>query len=225
MGYGLMEARGAVRTAPNYRLDPSVWRLLMHDLSHLRGVCVYCGSSDLADDRFKAAARDLGTGLARAGVRLVYGGGRVGLMGAMADAVHEAGGRVTGIIPEMLRLKEAQRGAVDELLVVDSMHSRKQLMVDHADAFVILPGGLGTLDETFEITTWRQLGLHNRPIILANIDGYWDPLLALAEHMIAERFVGTNFYHLVDVQPTIDAVLAALAHCQPDAKTAQLERL
>ena len=127
-------------------------------------------------DTYKDAAHQLGTLLGQNGHQLVYGGGRVGLMGIVADATLAAGGPVVGIIPEHIQVLEVEHTGLTELLVVDSMHTRKRMMVDRSDAFVVLPGGLGTLDETFEILTWKQLRLHDKPIVVANIDGYWDPL-------------------------------------------------
>ena len=139
-------------------------------------VCVYCGSSSRVSDTYKDAAHQLGTLLGENGHQLVYGGGRVGLMGIVADATLAAGGSVVGIIPEHIQVLEVEHTGLTELLVVDSMHTRKRMMVDRSDAFVVLPGGLGTLDETFEILTWKQLRLHDKPIVVANIDGYWDAL-------------------------------------------------
>ncbi len=176
----------------------------------LSSVCVYCGSSSLVNDVYKDAARQLGTGLARSGVRLVYGGGRVGLMGLVANAALAAGGRVTGIIPDHIRALEVGHDALSELLVVDSMHERKRLMVDHSDAFVVLPGGFGTLDEAFEVVTWKQLRLHDKPIIIADIAGYWAPLVKLMEHITAEGFVSGGYQRLFTVVRDIDGVLDAL---------------
>jgi uncharacterized protein (TIGR00730 family) len=151
-------------------------------------VCVYCGSSNFVAAPFKASAQAIGTELARRGSRIVYGGGHVGLMGIVADAAMAAGGTVIGIIPEHIRAQEVQHTGLTELLVVPDMHTRKRMMVERADAFIILPGGLGTLDEAFEIMTWKKLKLHNKPILVFNQDGYWNEMLALIDKTIAEGF-------------------------------------
>ncbi len=177
----------------------------------LSSVCVYCGSSSRVNDIYKIAARRLGTNLAVAGIRLVYGGGHVGLMGILADAVLTAGGRVTGIIPEHLQALEVGHNNLSELVVVESMHERKRMMVDRSDAFVVLPGGLGTLDETFEVVTWKQLRLHDKPIVIADIAGYWTPLTALFEHMTEAGFVTGGHARLFTVVNEVDQVLEALS--------------
>jgi uncharacterized protein (TIGR00730 family) len=155
----------------------------------IRNVCVYCGSSTGNDPAYVAAARDLGRLLAESGVGLVYGGGGLGLMGEAAKAVLAHGGQVTGIIPEFLSEKERMLRDVTELVVVDDMHQRKKLMFDKSDAFVALPGGIGTLEELVEQLTWAQLGRHTKPIVLVNVEGFWAPFLALLEHMKAEGFI------------------------------------
>jgi uncharacterized protein (TIGR00730 family) len=152
-------------------------------MSKINAVCVYCGSSPGTDPAFVEAARDFGKILAQDGVRLVYGGGSIGLMGAVASAVIEHGGTATGIIPEFLTTKERPRRLAQEQIVTRDMHERKQTMFDRADAFVALPGGLGTLEELVEQMTWAQLGRHKKPILVANINGFWDPLLTLVDHM------------------------------------------
>ncbi len=152
-------------------------------MSRINAVCVYCGSSPGTDPDFVKAARDFGKILAEDGVRLVYGGGSIGLMGAVASAVIEHGGTATGIIPEFLTAKERPRKLAQEQIVTRDMHERKSTMFSRADAFVALPGGLGTLEELVEQMTWAQLGRHKKPILIANINGFWDPLLALIDHM------------------------------------------
>jgi uncharacterized protein (TIGR00730 family) len=178
-----------------------------------RSLCVYCGSSNRVAPKFMTAAFELGRILGRAGVKLVYGGGRVGLMGRVADGVLVEGGAVMGIIPRHLHSREVAHEAVSELLVVESMHERKQLMAEHSDGFVVLPGGYGTLDEMFEIVTWRQLKLHDKPIVLVDIDGYWSPLTTLVGNMVAERFaaedVGTLFQRVATVQEVLPLIEAA----------------
>ncbi|MBL9034616.1 MAG: TIGR00730 family Rossman fold protein [Rhodospirillaceae bacterium] len=154
----------------------------------IKSVCVYCGASPGASETFINIARELGRELAGRGVRLVYGGGGIGLMGAVADATIAGGGEVLGIIPQHLERAELGHRGLTELKIVDTMHTRKRMMFDQSDAFVILPGGMGTLDETFEIITWRQLGMHDKPIILINHEGYWDPFLGLVDHVIDKGF-------------------------------------
>jgi uncharacterized protein (TIGR00730 family) len=158
-------------------------------MSKINAVCVYCGSSPGTEPAFVEAAEKLGRILAENGVRLIYGGGSVGLMGAVAEAVIEHGGEVTGIIPEFLTKRERPRRLAQELIVTRDMHERKRTMFERADAFVALPGGLGTLEELVEQLTWVQLGRHKKPILIANINNYWDPLLALVEHMRAVKFM------------------------------------
>jgi uncharacterized protein (TIGR00730 family) len=152
-------------------------------MSKINAICVYCGSSPGTDPAFMEAARDFGKILAHAGIRLVWGGGSVGLMGAIAGAVIEHGGAATGIIPEFLTAKEKPRRLAQEQIVTRDMHERKRTMFDRADAFVALPGGIGTLEELVEQMTWAQLGRHKKPILIANINGFWDPLLSLLAHM------------------------------------------
>jgi uncharacterized protein (TIGR00730 family) len=176
----------------------------------IRRLCVYCGSSPGTDQRYGDAARTLGAGLAAAGVELVYGGGRNGLMGLVADAVLAGGGRVTGVIPLHLQHRELAHLGLTELLVVDSMHERKRVMADRADAFAVLPGGVGTLDETVEILSWRQLGLHDKPIYIVDIAGYWSPLARLFEHIVASDFAAPLVPRLVRFVPDIAALLAEL---------------
>jgi uncharacterized protein (TIGR00730 family) len=152
-------------------------------MSKINAVCVYCGSSPGTDPAFAKTARDFGRILAENGVRLVYGGGSIGLMGALAGSVINHGGMATGIIPEFLTTKERPQRLAQEQIVTRDMHERKRTMFERADAFVALPGGLGTLEELVEQMTWAQLGRHRKPILIANINGFWDPLLALVAHM------------------------------------------
>jgi hypothetical protein len=160
-------------------------------MSKINALCVYCGSSAGTDPAFDKAARDFGKILAANQIRLIYGGGSVGLMGALSDTVIEHGGEVTGIIPEFLTAKERPERFGKELIVTRDMHERKQTMFDRADGFVALPGGIGTLEEVVEQMTWAQLGQHKKPILFVNINGYWDPLLALITHMREQQFVPT----------------------------------
>ena len=158
-------------------------------MAQIKKVCVYCGSGSGINPKFANAANILGKDLADRGIGLVYGGGSLGLMGEVARATLEAGGHVTGIIPEFLSEKEHMLEEVQELIVTDSMHERKQYMFAKSDAFVALPGGAGTLDELIEQVTWSQLNQHNKPIIIADIDNYWQPLLELLHHMSEETFI------------------------------------
>jgi uncharacterized protein (TIGR00730 family) len=158
-------------------------------MSKINALCVYCGSSPGNDPAFAAAARAFGKILAENKVRLIYGGGSVGLMGVLAESVVAHGGQATGIIPEFLTKRERPRQLPQELIVTADMHARKRVMFERADGFVALPGGIGTLEEVVEQLTWAQLGRHNKPILFANINGYWDPLLALIEHMRAVEFL------------------------------------
>jgi uncharacterized protein (TIGR00730 family) len=158
-------------------------------MSKINAVCVYCGSSAGTDPAFADTARAFGKILAESDIRLVYGGGSTGLMGALADAVLKNGGDATGIIPEFLTNREKPRRLAQELIVTRDMHERKRKMFERADGFVALPGGIGTLEELVEQLTWAQLGRHKKPILLANIKGYWDPLLTLIDHMRAQEFL------------------------------------
>ncbi len=180
-------------------------------MPEIRSICVYCGSSARVADSYKEAASLLGSRIGGRGLQLVYGGGRVGLMGIVADATLKAGGSVVGIIPEHIQVLEVEHTGVTELHVVDSMHTRKRMMAERSDAFVVLPGGFGTMDETFEVLTWRQLGLHDKPIVLLDVDGYWQPLIAFIDHMIAEGFARPEHRKLYRVVATVDDVFEALA--------------
>jgi uncharacterized protein (TIGR00730 family) len=179
-------------------------------MAAIRSVTVFCGShpGDRAD--FVAAACALGQGLAQAGMRLVFGGGRIGLMGAVADAALAAGGNVVGVIPEFLTRLEVAHGGLAELIVTDSMHARKQRMYELSDAFVVLPGGLGTMDEAMEIITWRQLRLHDKPILLCNVADSAAPLVAAIEASIARGFALPESRRLFQVTEGVEATLAAL---------------
>jgi uncharacterized protein (TIGR00730 family) len=181
-------------------------------------ICVFCGSQVGARPAYAEAARRVGAALARHGLGLVYGGGRVGLMGLVADAVLAAGGRVFGVIPEPLSQKEIAHDGLTELAVVPGMHERKALMAARSAGFLALPGGVGTLEEFFEILTWAVLGLHNKPIGLLNVAGYYDPLLRLLDHAVSERFVRPQHLALLKVSDDPDALAAGLlSHVPPPA--------
>jgi hypothetical protein len=164
----------------------------MPKMSKIKTICVYCGSGPGSNPRFIEAAIALGKVLAENRIRLVYGGGSIGLMGALATSVLDHGGAVTGIIPDFLTSRENALTRVQELVVTPDMHERKRLMFERSDAFVALPGGVGTLEELVEQLTWKQLGRHTKPILLANVDGFWEPLLALLAHMRATQFIRPN---------------------------------
>jgi uncharacterized protein (TIGR00730 family) len=188
-------------------------------MQQIRSVCVYCGSAGAVDQRYRDAAEEIGRSLAKAGIALVFGGGRIGLMGIAADAALAAGGQVIGVIPAALRNRELAHQGVSELVVVDTMHDRKRVMAERADAFAVLPGGIGTLDEVFEILTWRQLGLHDKPIFLVDIAGYWQPLRALLDHIVEQRFVTSLIPRLLEIVPNIAALMTALGQAAPTRKT------
>jgi len=176
----------------------------------IKNVCVYCGSSSNVDEAYKAAATKLGAMVAQEDWGVVYGGGRVGLMGLVADSALKAGGDVVGIIPEHIQEREVQHEDLTELHVVDTMHVRKQMMVDRSQAFVILPGGLGTLDELFELMTWKQLGLHDKPIVIVNMNGYWDDMLKAVRHIAKQGFMREDDLNMfVEVQ-NVDEVPEAI---------------
>jgi uncharacterized protein (TIGR00730 family) len=176
-----------------------------------RSVCVFCGSSSGADPVYAAAASALGTALARAGMRLVYGAGDVGLMGAVASAAITAGGRTLGVVPMHLVPREVRGQPLADVVVTETMHERKKVMFMNADAIVALPGGPGTLDELFEVLTWRQLGLHSKPVLLLNVDGYWDPLLALLARVVGAGFADPSFLGFLQPHDAVPALMADLA--------------
>jgi uncharacterized protein (TIGR00730 family) len=201
-------------------------------MSAIRTICVYCGSSPGNDPAFVEAARTFGKVLAQNRVRLVYGGGSLGLMGALATAVLDHGGEVTGVIPEFLMTRERKLTRAQEIIVTRDMHERKRVMFERADAFVALPGGIGTLEETIEQMTWAQLGHHNKPILLANIRRFWDPLLELFQHMNQYRFIHSLdlFNYLVterveDILPRLEAAIAPLREKEKEGVTAIIKRM
>ena len=181
----------------------------------LARVCVYCASNDGARPAYIAAARAFGRLLAERGIEVAYGGGRSGLMGALADAAMEAGGTVIGVMPHALVEREVAHTGLSRLHVVDSMHTRKAMLADMADAFVALPGGIGTLEEFFETWTWAQLGVHRKPVGLLNVDGFWDPLVALIDHLSAEGFLRGTPRDSLRVHADGDAMLQAFASFEP----------
>jgi uncharacterized protein (TIGR00730 family) len=194
-------------------------------ISTLRNVCVYCGSATGDDPRYAQAAKSLGLALAAADLGLVYGGGNNGLMGMVARTVLEAGGRVTGIIPDFLEKRELMLREAQDLVIVPDMHTRKRLMFERADAFVALPGGVGTLEELVEQLTWVQLGRHRKPVLIADVGGFWRPLLALFAHMRDSGFIRTDteVHYLVaekieDIVPMLKKAIDFAARDGADAQ-------
>jgi uncharacterized protein (TIGR00730 family) len=197
----------------------------------IRSICVYCGSSPGNDPIFVDVAREFGQILAQNGITLVYGGGSRGLMGALALSVHEHGGRVVGIIPDFLKARERMFTGAQEIVVTHDMHERKRMMFERADAFVALPGGIGTLEELVEQLTWSQLGRHRKPILVANINGFWEPLIELLEHMKRSGFIHSDLmfdYAVVDqvedIVPTIQSA-AARVEGPPEPVPEAIERM
>jgi uncharacterized protein (TIGR00730 family) len=190
----------------------------------VRNICVYCGSNSGINPAYAEAARTLGRSMAAAGIGLVYGGGGLGLMGELARTVLVSGGRVTGIIPAFLSKKERMLREAHEVIVVDDMHQRKKLMFDRSDAFVALPGGIGTLEELVEQLTWAQLGRHTKPVVLVNVEGFWEPLLDLLGHMRGQEFIRHTmevpFTTVGSAEHVLNAVFArAEAHRPQDDAT------
>src|SRR6202046_522108 len=194
----------------------------MAEMNKIKTVCVYCGSGPGTNPRFIEAAIAFGKALADDGVRLVYGGGSLGLMGAVASSVLDHGGSVTGIISEFLTSRENALTRVQEMIVTPDMHERKRLMFERSDAFVALPGGIGTLEELVEQLTWQQLGRHSKPILLANIEGFWEPLLALLAHMRATQFIRptltVDILKAERVEDILPRLRAAAARAPDDSK-------
>lgn len=176
----------------------------------IKTIGVYCGTSEQADPSYKEVAARTGELLAKSGFNIVYGGVRLGLMGILASNALANGGYVTGIIPSLLTELEGAHPSLSEIQIVDTMHTRKQRMSELADAFIILPGGFGTLDELFEVLTWRQLQLHDKPIIIVNTMGYWAPLKALVHNVIEEKFAAPGHANLVNFVSTIDEAIDSL---------------
>ena len=179
-------------------------------MEQIKNVCVYCGASPRVSERYTDIAAQVGKILAQNDMGLVYGGGRMGLMGMVADSVLSNGGRAIGIIPKHLQDREARHDELNELHIVDTMHVRKQMMVDRSDAFIILPGGYGTLDEAFEILTWKQLGLHNKSIIFLNVYDFWSPLKELKQHLFDESFIKSEDLKLFSMAETPEQIIPAL---------------
>jgi uncharacterized protein (TIGR00730 family) len=190
----------------------------------IRRVCVFCGSSPGHDPDYTRAARAVGILLAREGVGLVYGGGRTGLMGEIADAVLQAGGEVIGVIPGHLGTREVAHTGLTELRVVKTMHERKAMMADLADGFVGLPGGLGTMEEFFEVATWSQLGIHAKPAVLLNVRGYYDLVVRFLDHAVDEGFLRAEHRALIQICHETDTILDALRSFRPTHAEKWLDR-
>jgi uncharacterized protein (TIGR00730 family) len=190
----------------------------------VKRVCVFSGSSPGADLAYRAAATDLGHRFAERGIELVYGGASVGLMGAVADAAMEGGGHVIGVIPQSLVDREIAHPAIGDLRVVESMHERKALMADLSDAFVALPGGVGTLEELFEVYTWNQLGLHAKPLGLFNVRGYYDGLARFLDHAVEERFVTRESRAMLLVSEHLDELIDGLDGWQGPRRPKWIDR-
>jgi uncharacterized protein (TIGR00730 family) len=181
----------------------------------LSSICVFCGSNAGANPAYLQAAEVVGRGLAQRGVRVVYGGATVGMMGALADATRGAGGEVVGVIPQSIFDREIGHTGLDDLRVVGSMHERKALMAELSDAFIALPGGIGTLEELFEVYTWAQLGIHAKPLGLLDVAGYFQPLVAFLDHAVQERFLRPEMRTLLAVSDGLNDLLAALEASEP----------
>jgi uncharacterized protein (TIGR00730 family) len=184
----------------------------------MKSVCVFCGARFGNDDKYKTLATTVGTAIAKAGLTTIYGGGRVGLMGTVADAALEAGGKVVGIIPKFLAEKEIEHKRLTEVHVVGSMHERKTMMEELSDAFVALPGGAGTLEEIFEQWTWAQLGIHTKPIGFLNCDGYYDPLVEMFHKMRAAEFIQPELVDMLLIDDDITSMLARFRSYDPPQK-------
>lgn len=194
-------------------------------MNRIRSLCVFCGSRAGADPAFAQAAEQLGRCLAERGVRLVYGGGSIGLMGVVMRAVIEHGGEVCGVIPEFLMRREVGNPDLTELVVVDSMHERKRRMFELSDAFAVLPGGIGTLDEAFEIITWQQLRLHTKPIAMLSVGDYWKVFESLIEQLIAQGFADSAIRNLFAVAADVESLLATLEERATKQSAASSQRL
>jgi uncharacterized protein (TIGR00730 family) len=184
----------------------------------MNAVCVYCGSSTGASPVYVEAAKAFGRALVAADLELVYGGGKVGLMGVIADEVMARGGRAIGVIPELLVDKEVGHNGLSELHIVPDMHHRKKMMADLSDAFVALPGGAGTLEELFEVYTWAQLGYHHKPVAVLNVNGFYNPLIALLQHTIDEGFMRQTYFDLLQVDSDPVTLIGKLEHYRPTTK-------
>ncbi|MDX1580626.1 MAG: TIGR00730 family Rossman fold protein [Alphaproteobacteria bacterium] len=183
----------------------------------IHSVCVFCGSRTGTDHSFQDSADRFGRILAKKGIRLVFGAGSIGLMGILARAALDEGGEVLGVIPEHLAVAEIPQFGLSEMRIVDTMHERKRIMFEESDGFVILPGGIGTLDEMVEIIVWRQLSVHDKPVVVVNLNGFWDPFIELLQHMIDAQFVGPNAFDLFKVVDDLEDALPAIEAASPPA--------
>lgn len=193
-------------------------------MAKITSICLFCGSKGAVDQAYRQAASDFGRLLGQQGITLVYGGGQVGLMGLAADACLAAGGRVIGVIPQHLHMREVEHKGLSELHIVSDMHTRKRLMFERSDAFVVLPGGIGTLDELCEVLSWQTLGYHQKPILLLDIKGYWAPFVGALEHVIRQGFAGSELSGAYKVIEDLGAMLPTLAK-MPEPTASYPERL
>jgi uncharacterized protein (TIGR00730 family) len=216
------------RQSAVFGLTPGGRRCHMRKMSIIKRICVYCGSNPGTDPRFVAATRRFGEILATNRIGLVYGCGSTGLMGTVARAVHDHGGTIVGVIPQFLKAQERMFADADETIVTADMHERKRLMFERADAFVALPGGVGTLEEVIEQLTWAQLGRHKKPILIANIAGFWDPLIAMLDHLQSFGFLtskGLGYLVTDNVDDILPALFAAAAKVSEAEKVGEPERV
>lgn len=188
-------------------------------------VCVYCGSRSGTRPGYQALAQRLGSAIGRRGWQLVYGGGRAGLMGSVADATLAAGGRVVGVIPQSLMSLEVGHAGLSELHVVQTMHQRKQMMAERSHAFIAMPGGIGTFEELFEVWTWRHLGYHDRPLGLLETDGYWAPMVQFLQHAVTEGFMGADQMAMLEVDDQVERLLDTLAARSGDTRDDDFGRI
>ncbi len=193
-------------------------------MKQINALCVYCGSNKGTDSRYTDLARALGTELAARDIALVYGAGGIGLMTEVADAVLAGKGEVVGVIPDHLARAEVQHGGLSETIIVDSMHQRKQIMFERADGFVVLPGGLGTLDEFFEILTWRQIGLHDKPVVILDCAGYWSALKALLDQVVEQGFASPSSHNLYQFADSVAQLFDILEAAPEPSLSAPTER-
>jgi len=194
-------------------------------MTSIKSVCVYCGASASADDLYQNSASELGSKMAKADLQLIYGGGASGLMGMTANAVLDNGGEVTGVFPEFLSKFETPHKGLTEIHIVESMHLRKQKMAELSDCFVVMPGGFGTLEEFFEILTWRQLQLHDKPVFLVNLNGYWDPMLEMLNRIFEEKFARETHRSCFAIVDTVDDLIDAIKVASKGAATLDKARI
>ncbi len=193
-------------------------------MNKLKSICVFCGSNNGNDPAVAKAASELGMLFARRGITMIYGAGKIGVMGSIAESALENGGKVVGVIPEFLKLKEVVHLGLTELVTTENMHQRKMKMQEVSDGFIALPGGMGTLEELFEIVTWLQLGLHQKPIGVLNVNGFYDPLIVLLENMVEKGFISSNNYNLLLIDDNLDGLLQKMENFKRPSVTKWLNK-